>query len=80
MHIGRRNQLLVLLTIRCEGYTTVEEYLDIRPHLFQMRLTRYFHHAVQHREHPGRHATDIGDVLRHGFTGYTLAFHLKVAE
>ena len=58
----------------------MEEHLNVGPYLFQMFLTRYFHHAVQHREHPGRYAADIGDVLVHRFTGYELALYLKVAQ
>ena len=52
MHVGRGDELLILFAVRREGHTTVEEYLDIRPHFLQMRLTRQFHHTGQYGEHP----------------------------
>ena len=58
----------------------MEEHLQVRPNLLKMRLTRHLHHAVQHRQHPRGHATDVGDILIHGLTGYTLTLYLEVRE
>ena len=58
----------------------MEEYLNIRPDLFEMGLARHLHHAVQYREHPGGYTRDVGDILCHCFTGNTFTLYLKVAE
>ena len=58
----------------------MEEHLQVRPHLLKMRLTRHLHHAVQHRQHPRGHTTDVGDILVHRLAGYTLTLHLEVGE
>ena len=52
VHLRRGDELLILLTVRREGHTPVEEHLDIGPHVFQMRLARYLHHPGEHGEHP----------------------------
>ena len=52
VHPWRGNQLLILLAVGREGHSAVKEHLDIRPHLFQMRLARHLHHTGQHGEHP----------------------------
>ena len=80
MHVGRGNELFILLSIGREGHTTMKEHLDVGPHLFQMRLTRHLHHAVQHGEHPRGYTTDIGDVFVHRLTGYTFALYFEVAQ
>ena len=52
VHIRRGYQLLILLAIRRKGHTTMEEHLDIGPHLLQMLFARHLHHTGQHGEHP----------------------------
>ena len=58
----------------------MKEHLDIRPYLLQMRLTRHFHHAVQHREHPRRYTTNIGNILVHRLTSNTFTLDFEVAQ
>ena len=48
MHLVCRNKLLVLFTIRCEAYSSMEEDLQIRPYLIQILGSRFFQYAVQH--------------------------------
>ena len=80
VHVGRRDEALVLLAIRREGHTSVEEDLDIRPHLLEVRLTCDFHHAGEHREHPRGYARDVGHVLIHRLSGNALALDLEVRD
>ena len=58
----------------------MKEYLQIRPHLLEMLLTRHFHHTVQYGEHPRRYTTDVRHVLIHRLTGYALAFEFEITE
>ena len=80
VHIGRGDQSLVLFPVRREGHTPMEEHLDIGPHLFQMGLTCEVHHTSQHREHPGRYAREVGDILVHRLLGNALTLHLEVGQ
>ena len=38
MHITLGDKLLILLTVRCKGYSSMEEHLKVRPYLLQMLL------------------------------------------
>ena len=80
MHVWTGDEMLVLLPIGREGHTAMKEHLNVGPHFFQMGLARQLHHAVQHGEHPRRHAAQVGHVLRHGLTGYAVTLDLKVGE
>ena len=80
VHIGRRYQLLILLAIGRKGYTTMEEHLDIGPHLLQVLLASHLHHTGQHGEHPRGHTRDICHVLIHRLTGYPFALYLEVGK
>ena len=80
MHVRRRDKLLILLTVRRKGHTSVEEHFQVRPHLFQMGLPRDFHHAVEYGEHPRRNTTDVGDILVHRLTGYPFTLYLEIAK
>ena len=46
VHVGRGDELLVLLAVGRKRHSTVEEHLKVRPYLLQMCLTRYLHHTV----------------------------------
>jgi len=80
MHVGRCDELLILLAIRRKGNAAVEEYLQVWPYLFQMFLARYFHHTHQHAEHPTRHARYVGHVLVQGLMCDAVALHLEIAQ
>ena len=58
----------------------MKEHLQVRPHLFQMRLPRQLHHAVQHGEHPRWHTADVGDIHAASLAGYPLTLHLKISK
>ena len=79
MHIGRGDELLILFSVRREGHTAVEEHLNIRPYLLQMRLACHLHHTGQHREHPRGYTRNIRHVLRHRLSGNLLTLDLKIA-
>ena len=80
MHIRRSDELFILLAVRSKGNTAMEEYLQIRPYLFQMLLAGKFHDTHQHAEHPARNTRDIGYVLIHRFAGNKVAFHFEIAQ
>ena len=80
VHVGRRDELLVLLAIRSEGDATMEEHLQIRPHFLQMLLAREFHDTHQHTEHPTRDTRYVGHILVHGLPGDAVTLHLEVAQ
>ena len=80
MHLRRLDQALVLLAVGREGHAAVEEDFQVRPHFFEMVLAGEFQHARQDREHPGRHAADVGHVFVEGFGRDPLAFDFEIAE
>ena len=45
-----------------------------------MLFAAEFHNAVEHRQHPRRHAAEVGDVLVHGLTCNAVALHLEIAQ
>ena len=52
VHVGRRYQFPVLLAVRRERHTSMEEHFQIGPHLGQVVLTCNLQHTVHHGEHP----------------------------
>ena len=80
MHLVCRNKLLVLFTIRCEAYSSMEEDLQIRPYLIQMFGSRFFQYAVQYGQHPGRNSRDVGHILTNRGTGNTFYLLFKLTQ
>ena len=80
MHLRRGNQPLVLAAVGREGHTAVEKDFQIGPDFFEMRLAGEFHHALEHRHHPRRHAADVGHVLIHRLAGDAVALDFEVAD
>ena len=80
VHPGRGDELFVLLTVRRESHTAVEEHLDVGPHLLQVLLARHLHHTGEYGEHPGGDAREVGDVLVHRLTGNALTLQFEVGE
>ena len=80
VHLIACYDLLVLLAVGREGYSPVEEYLEVRPYVLDVLLSRNFENAHEHGEHPRRYAGDVCDVLVHRLAGNPVAFHLEVAD
>ena len=80
MHLIACDDLLVLLAVGREGYSPVEEYLEVRPYVLDVLLSRNFENAHEHGEHPRRYAGDVCNVLVHRLAGNPVAFDLEVAD
>ena len=80
VHVRLGDELLILLSVGREGHTAVKKHFQVGPHLFEMLLARQLHDTCQHGEHPRRHATEVGDVLVQGLTGYAVTLHLEVTQ
>ena len=80
MHLRRGDEFLILLAIRRKSHPSVEEYLQIGPHLFEVLLAGDLHDTRQYAEHPRRNARDTGHVLVETLMSDAVALDLEVGE
>ena len=80
VHVGTCYKSFVLTAIRSECHSSVEEYLDVRPHLLKMLFAAEFHNAGEYRQHPRRYTAEVSDVLVEGLACYTFTFLFEVGE
>ena len=80
VHVVGRYHPLILLAIRSEGDTAMEEALQVGPHLIEVLLSGEFQHPDQYAQHPRGNSRDIGNVLSHGLLGYTVTLQLEIAQ
>ena len=62
VHLGHVTELFILLPVRLKRDATMEEYLQVGPHLVDAGFARALQHLAQHRQEPRRHATQVGHV------------------
>ena len=80
MHVRILDNPLVLFTIRSKCHTTVVEHFQIWPHFIDGLFTRNLQHAVEHREHPRWHTTQVGDILVHSHPSNAVTLFLEIRQ
>ena len=80
MHLGTFDDLLILLPVRSESYSAMEEYFQIGPYFFQRLLAGFLQYVFDEHQHPGGHSREVGDIGVERAVGYCFHLGLKITH
>ena len=80
MHFRCLNYLLVLLTIRSESHSTVEENFQVGPYFFQSLFSCLFKNTFDKYQHPRRYAGQACHIYRNSAVGDCFYFGFPFAH